>query len=523
MLRKALIIGQHSTTPEQIGADIIDSVIHVIPKEDQPGFIESWARLMGNVSNAVYQYYFELHANKNTALEATVDEMEAIGENISAMLEYAAQLPPTVDELPRDSDGLFELMNLANEFVSYGFLDTGDINKIADAIKGDDEIAARYIMEQSGLFTMTALTEIINTKAIETYEHFAGLLKANSGEDIKKDEEEKVVEQVKEIALTDAQRTEIEKEQFRVDKGEEFEKGIKEVVEGDDIDPAVSTVLNEAEKVLEKPEYAIFEEELNKTIKESPETPVDAIIYNLIQYFPKLGKVVKEKAQAAEYKSQEQDIHKLEKSQEFHPSDISKKPFEETQVGRPTYLKSPKLAFEYAQVEGPADDTRMTACENPEYAYNYAKDIDGSYTEETWNAVKGSEFMQKYIDSGIANIPAEEIAEAKQSVNVHEERSATTSALIDKNKRYDKTMGEWELDKDANALRRRKIRVSNAMKGLPAVPYSVGDKVAFSTMSSFSTGTVKDITKTSYILNTEQGDVEVVHDKIFDPAITDLF
>jgi hypothetical protein len=98
-----------------------------------------------------------------------------------------------------------------------------------------------------------------------------------------------------------------------------------------------------------------------------------------------------------------------------------------------------------------------------------------------------------------------------------------TSAIITKNQEYDKTMGPWELDKEAQAIRRRKVMVANAIQGRPVMPYGVGDTIAFSCKSSFDTGEIVDITKTAYVVKTAAGQIEVAHEAAFEPTIKDIF
>ena len=44
----------------------------------------------------------------------------------------------------------------------------------------------------------------------------------------------------------------------------------------------------------------------------------------------------------------------------------------------------------------PREDTRKAACKNPQSAYFYALDIDKNFHEDTWEAVKGTEYEEKY-------------------------------------------------------------------------------------------------------------------------------
>ena len=57
---------------------------------------------------------------------------------------------------------------------------------------------------------------------------------------------------------------------------------------------------------------------------------------------------------------------------------------------------TPKEAYEYARKHGPSNKTRIIACENPKYAYLYAKNVDKNFHEDTWKATKNTEFEEKY-------------------------------------------------------------------------------------------------------------------------------
>ena len=99
------------------------------------------------------------------------------------------------------------------------------------------------------------------------------------------------------------------------------------------------------------------------------------------------------------------------------------------------------------------------------------------------------------------------------------------AGLITKNQQFDsmKGMGPWELDKEAKAIKRRKVMVANAMFGFPPVPFAIGDTVGFSRGSALDSGVIVNITKTNYTLRTAAGDVLVDHENVFEPASTGLF
>ena len=46
--------------------------------------------------------------------------------------------------------------------------------------------------------------------------------------------------------------------------------------------------------------------------------------------------------------------------------------------------------------KGPNKDTRKAACKNSEWAYHYALNVDKCFTKETWLAVKGTKYEEKY-------------------------------------------------------------------------------------------------------------------------------
>ena len=83
---------------------------------------------------------------------------------------------------------------------------------------------------------------------------------------------------------------------------------------------------------------------------------------------------------------------------------------------------SPKEAYEYAKKYGPSNETREIACEDPEFAYEYAKNvdkcpkedtrkaacvdpesayfyarsIDKCFHQKTWNAIRKTEYAEEY-------------------------------------------------------------------------------------------------------------------------------
>jgi uncharacterized membrane protein YcgQ (UPF0703/DUF1980 family) len=45
----------------------------------------------------------------------------------------------------------------------------------------------------------------------------------------------------------------------------------------------------------------------------------------------------------------------------------------------------------------PHEDTwEVVACKDPKYAYLYAKDVDKNFHEDTWMAVEGTKYEEKY-------------------------------------------------------------------------------------------------------------------------------
>ena len=45
----------------------------------------------------------------------------------------------------------------------------------------------------------------------------------------------------------------------------------------------------------------------------------------------------------------------------------------------------------------PREITRNAACKDPKCAYLYAKDIDKGFHEDTWKAIKGTKYEEKYM------------------------------------------------------------------------------------------------------------------------------
>ena len=58
---------------------------------------------------------------------------------------------------------------------------------------------------------------------------------------------------------------------------------------------------------------------------------------------------------------------------------------------------TPEEAYNYALKYGPSDETRRIACEDPKYAYYYATEVDKELKDETWDAVKKTEWEEKYL------------------------------------------------------------------------------------------------------------------------------
>jgi len=58
----------------------------------------------------------------------------------------------------------------------------------------------------------------------------------------------------------------------------------------------------------------------------------------------------------------------------------------------------PYFAFSYAFYvdKESREDTRKATCENPEWAYCYALEIDKCYHEDIYNALKNTEYEEKY-------------------------------------------------------------------------------------------------------------------------------
>jgi len=83
-------------------------------------------------------------------------------------------------------------------------------------------------------------------------------------------------------------------------------------------------------------------------------------------------------------------------------------------------------------------------------------------------------------------------------------------------------VGIWEVVPETNSIRRKKM-ISNAIAGAPAVPYSVGDPIAFNTMDSMAEGTVETIKEATYVIRVGNRTVELSHDQVFDKPDQGLF
>ena len=69
---------------------------------------------------------------------------------------------------------------------------------------------------------------------------------------------------------------------------------------------------------------------------------------------------------------------------------------------RKASCKDSFFAYNYTKkIEGPHEDTRKAACKESETAYLYAEDVDKGFHEDTWEAVKNTEFEEKYKNNFI--------------------------------------------------------------------------------------------------------------------------
>jgi len=75
---------------------------------------------------------------------------------------------------------------------------------------------------------------------------------------------------------------------------------------------------------------------------------------------------------------------------------IDKEPRNDT---REIACKRAFYAYRYAKEidKGPRDDTRIAACKRSKYAYYYATEVDKELKDETWDAVKKTEWEEKYL------------------------------------------------------------------------------------------------------------------------------
>jgi len=78
-----------------------------------------------------------------------------------------------------------------------------------------------------------------------------------------------------------------------------------------------------------------------------------------------------------------------------YAKNIDKCPREDT---RKAACKNFKYAYLYARDidKKPRDDTRDAACKNSEHAYFYTIVVDKEFKENTWLAVKNTEYEEKY-------------------------------------------------------------------------------------------------------------------------------
>ena len=65
---------------------------------------------------------------------------------------------------------------------------------------------------------------------------------------------------------------------------------------------------------------------------------------------------------------------------------------------RPYFLNTPSSAFHFALFVDryPRKDTRKVACEDPQHAIWYAKEIDKKPRPETWESVEGTDYEDSY-------------------------------------------------------------------------------------------------------------------------------
>jgi len=82
----------------------------------------------------------------------------------------------------------------------------------------------------------------------------------------------------------------------------------------------------------------------------------------------------------------------------YYALEVDKCPREDT---RETACKDPPFAYYYAKNidKKSREDTRKAACKDPLQAYYYIKYVDKDFHEDTWEAVKGTEFEEKYNKS----------------------------------------------------------------------------------------------------------------------------
>lgn len=57
---------------------------------------------------------------------------------------------------------------------------------------------------------------------------------------------------------------------------------------------------------------------------------------------------------------------------------------------------TPQEAYEHAKFYGSSDKIKKIACQDPQYAFLYAKNIDKGPSDQTWDAVVGSKYEKEY-------------------------------------------------------------------------------------------------------------------------------
>ena len=573
MLKLAKIIQPGSVKASDMGHDMAAAAAINLPPERRGDFIALNEGIFANIAQAVLAYNMMYSGGVlNSAKLSTRRTLEDIGEEIQGevALQSAPEMPQTVAEIPTDRAGITALLSLADK--NPGLFDTGLVEKLynmlapaapthphettfqqtpgaaeakAEELKqqtrmpkleqkypalekpwaesslhltaADDAATLQQVhdeMVQSGQFSYEQRNNVFSDRLVETFLSWedmvtqeklarevahAGNANIREEKERSKQEEEARLEGLlaDEVSIADmspSMRARVEQRQAeKADvqarekaKAAEKEESRKELFRGVSKLPNETAGLEEYLRNLEKllikkpkkggeedeelrASFQAYAESLRYEAEKSPATWQNKA-KDLIRQFPDLMDLAEEKSGR-----EEQYQYERKQKQEYKP------PHKPPQEMVPESQKADEL---------------------PPGVFIPSKPL-----EKPFNPIK---------------LPPKPEREEPEEP---EEPIAPTSALITKNQEYDAMKGEgpWLLDKEAKAIRRRKVMVQNAMFGRPPVPYAIGDTVGFTRGSALDSGKIVAIKAHDYILETSKGQVAVNHDAIFEPAQTDLF